>query len=243
MVLSMVQFVVSLMLAALCSRAIILSGGDVPLLALLIPALWIFPQRGFSGLLFLAALCLYGLTLPYLPVALSLSVWILFPILMVAYSERSSRFVKWLLALCVLSMQSGILLTQSSGRMEGSVGATLVQLVAVVLAWYACHNWKPSRIHSWWSLLFIVPMWLAGWQEATLVALSVIGIMAACESIKDIASFHWHDLLCWSLPTVGFAAILTIPDVEIPSQVLVAWLFMLASAWGVDYLTQLDDEE
>lgn len=220
-----------------------MSNGDIPILAMVIPALWILPKNGIAGALLLAAMSIYGLTLPIQPAALSLSTWILFPVLMVAFSERSSNFVRVTLGLCVSSMETGIMLTQLNGKLGGSALATLVQLLCVALIWYASVNWKTSSKHSWWMLLFIPPLWLAGWQDAALVALSVTGILAASQTMPDIESIQWTKLLSWTLPTVGFAALLTFPDVDIPNQILVAWLFMLGTAWATDYILDTQEDE
>ncbi|WED20859.1 hypothetical protein L3Q72_09405 [Vibrio sp. JC009] len=235
---SVVQFIMTLMLVVVCAHALNMSEGDIPILAFMIPVVWIIPQSGPAGILLLASICLYGFTLPYQPVALSISTWILIPVLMVAFCSKSNRFVRILLALCVLAMESGIMLTQVNGKLEGSAGATLIQLIAVAMIWYSTMNWKlPTKHqHSWWSLLFIFPLWLAGWWEAALLAIGVTGIMAATESLKEIKSFKWHRLLYWSLPTVGFSAFMMLPNAEVPSQVLAAWLFLLGTAWATEYL-------
>ena len=70
MVFSLLQFVVTTLLAMVCARALSLSGGDIPVLALVIPALWILPQGGIAGLILLASLAVYGFTLPLPPPSL-----------------------------------------------------------------------------------------------------------------------------------------------------------------------------
>ncbi|MFA0350800.1 hypothetical protein AB4486_28255, partial [Vibrio sp. 10N.222.55.C6] len=70
-----------------------LSEGDIPVLAMVIPALWILPQGGIAGLALLVSMTTYGLTLPLQPITLSVSVWVLFPLLMVVFSKRSSLSV------------------------------------------------------------------------------------------------------------------------------------------------------
>ena len=78
MVFSTFQFLITTLLAVVCARAISFSEGDIPVLAMVIPALWIFPQGGIAGLILLGAMTSYGLTLPYQPIALSVSVWVFF---------------------------------------------------------------------------------------------------------------------------------------------------------------------
>ncbi|PWI34240.1 hypothetical protein DI392_03745 [Vibrio albus] len=243
MVLHITQFVMTTLLVVVCARAISMSEGDIPLLAIVVPALWILPKNGVAGILLLVAMGVYGLALPVQPIALSLSTWVLFPALVVAFSERSSSFVRVTLGLCVLSMEAGIMITQLNGRLEGSALATLSQLLCVSLAWFASIHWKSSSRHSWWMLIFIPILWLAGWKDAALVALSVTGILAASQTLQSIDSGQWKKLLIWTLPTVGFAALLMFPEVEIPNQVLVAWLFILGCSWAADYILNSQEDE
>ncbi|RZP57187.1 hypothetical protein D8T45_21045, partial [Vibrio vulnificus] len=74
MIFSILQFTITSLLAVVCAKAISMSAGDIPVLALVIPALWILPQGGIAGLVLLAAMTVYGLTLPMQPIALSVCV-------------------------------------------------------------------------------------------------------------------------------------------------------------------------
>ncbi|MHC6527853.1 VP0952 family biofilm-associated protein [Vibrio proteolyticus] len=243
MVFSTFQFLITTVLAVVCARAISLSEGDIPVLALIIPALWVLPQGGVAGLLLLAVMTVYGLTLPYQPIALSVSVWILFPLMMVVFSRRSSIGVILTTALIVITLQVGIMVTQSAGKLGGSASVTVVQTIAVILAWWATRYWKPSGQHSWWALGLVLPLWLADLPYAALVALCATGIIASLESLNR-ASFQWSKLLCWTLPTVGFAVLVVMPDIEVPNPVFVVWICLLGTAWMTDYiLKSLDENE
>lgn len=243
MIMSVARFITILLLTVVCTYALSTAQGEVPLFALLIPALWLFPQSGLYGVLLLVAMSIFGLTLSIQPPALSICAWILFPILLVAFDSKSNNFVRVMLALCVLAMYTGIIVAQGKGTISGSSGATVVQLLSVILIWYVTCNWQASPVHSWGSLLFIAPMWIAGLEQAALVALSVTGIISVSESLKNLGELDWSKLLSWALPTVGFTALLLMPDVEMPSQVLVAWIFMLGAAWGTDYFLSLEPLE
>ncbi|WP_295895803.1 hypothetical protein [uncultured Vibrio sp.] len=242
MIFSTFQFLITTLLAAVCARALSLSGGEIPLIALAIPALWILPQGGVAGLILLAAMTSYGLTLASQPFALSVSVWMLFPLLMVVFSKRSSLSVVLTTALIVTALQVGIMLTQSSGKLGGSAAVTLVQLVSIMVIWWAANHWKPSNKHSWWALLFILPLWIADLSYAVLIALSLTGIIASFESLNKLNNFRWNKLLCWSLPTVGFAALVVAPNVDVPKPVFVVWICLLATAWMTDYILRSSEE-
>ncbi len=243
MVFSTFQFLVTTLLAVVCARAISLSEGDIPILALLIPALWVLPQGGVKGLILMAAMVTYGLTLPYQPIALSVSVWVLFPLLMVVFSRRSSIGVLAIAALIVVTLQVGIMVTQSGGKLEGEPIATIVQTLAVMVIWWTANKWRASSKHSWWVLGLILPLWLADLSYAALVALSVTGIIASMESLSRLKTFKWSKLLCWTLPTVGFAALVVSPNIDVPNPVFVVWLCLLTTAWMTDYILKSVEEE
>ncbi|WP_025536914.1 VP0952 family biofilm-associated protein, partial [Vibrio parahaemolyticus] len=83
MIFSTLQFFITTFLAVVCARAMSLSEGEIPVLALMIPALWLLPQGGLAGLVLLGAMMVFGATLSMQPIALSVGVLILFPLLMV----------------------------------------------------------------------------------------------------------------------------------------------------------------
>lgn len=242
MVLSTIQFLVTTLLAVVCARAISVSEGDIPVLALLIPALWVLPQGGVVGLVLIAAMTTYGLTLPHQPITLSVSLWILFPLLMVAFSKRSSIGVVLTSLLIVSTLLVGIMVTQGGGKLAGDPVVTFIQTVAVCVTWWAASHWKPSNHHSWWALGLIIPLWIADLSHAALIALCVTGIMASMESLSQLKTFKWSKLLCWTLPTVGFAALVVSPNIEVPNPVFVVWLCLLGTAWMTDYILRSVEE-
>lgn len=243
MVFSTFQFLVTTLLAVVCARSISLSEGDIPVLALIIPALWIFPQGGVAGLALMAAMTTYGLTLPHQPFTLSVSLWVLFPLLMVAFSKRSSLAVVLTSALIVSTLMVGIMVTQAGGKLAGEPVITFVQIASVVVIWWSVSHWKPSNRHSWWALGLILPLWVADLSYAVLVALCITGIMASMESMSKLSSFRWSKLLCWTLPTVGFAALVVTPTIEVPNPVFVVWICLLGTAWMTDYILRSVEQE
>ncbi|MDC5809782.1 hypothetical protein OPW07_08605 [Vibrio europaeus] len=242
MVFSTFQFLVTTLLAVVCARAISISEGDIPVLALVIPALWIFPQGGLVGLVLMAAMTTYGLTLPYQPITLSVSLWVLFPLLMVAFSRRSSLGVVLTSFLIVATLLIGIMVTQAGDKLAGEPVVTFVQTLSVAVIWWAASHWKPSNKHSWWALGLILPLWIADLSYAALIALCITGIMASMESLSQLKTFRWSKLLCWTLPTVGFAALVVSPNIEVPNPVFVVWICLLGTAWMTDYILRSVEE-
>ncbi|MGR5133483.1 hypothetical protein [Vibrio alfacsensis] len=244
MIFSTLQFLITTLLAVVCTRAISLSEGDIPVLALMIPALWILPQGGLAGLMLLGAMTIYGLTLSIQPIALSIGVLVLFPLLMVVFSRRSSWGVLLTAGLIVFTLQVGIMVTQQAGKLGGSAWLTIVQTLAVFIMWWSARQWRPSEKHRWWSLLLLLPLWLADLPYAVLVALSITGILASMEALAKIKnSMRWGKLLCWTLPTVGFAVLVVSPNIEVPNSVFVVWMCLLGTAWMTDYILRSNDEQ
>ncbi|WP_438880027.1 hypothetical protein, partial [Bacillus cereus group sp. Bce020] len=90
---------------------------------------------GFAGLVLLGAMMAFGATLSMQPIALSIGILILFPLLMVVFSRRSSLGVLLTAGLIVLTLQVGIMVTQQGGKLDGSAWVTVVQTVAVMAMW------------------------------------------------------------------------------------------------------------
>ena len=246
MVFSILQFGMTTLLAIVCARAMGLSGNDIPFISLLIPALWVLPRGGISGFVLLASMAAYGMTLAYQPASLSVSVWVLFPLLMVAFSPRSNIGVIACCALITITLEVGIMVTQSAGKLGGTPWVTVVQLVSVSLMWWAARSWKPRKGHSWWTLILVVPLWMAGLEYSALLSLTVVGIMASMETIRSTfkdTEFCWHTLLCWTLPSVGFATFVLSPDLDVPNPVFVVWMCLLVTAWMTDYILRSNEEQ
>ncbi|EPO2917094.1 hypothetical protein ACT7SZ_000287 [Vibrio cholerae] len=244
MILSALQFLIATLFSIVAAYVAGLSEGDIPIIAFLIPALWLLPKSGFSSVVMLLAMGIFGLTLPMQPVALSISQWVLIPLLMVAFSARSNLGVILVSALIVLTLQVGIMVTQSAGKLEGSPMVTVVQIVMVMLIWWAARGWKPSHAHSWWALALVIPLWVAELFYAATLALLITGIIAACENLipKTTPSLNWGSLLGWSLPCVSFAALVVSPATEVPNPVFVVWICILVTAWTTDYVLKSTEE-
>ncbi|BCK06386.1 hypothetical protein VCSRO17_0954 [Vibrio cholerae] len=163
---------------------------------------------------------------------------------MVAFSPRSNWGVILVSALIVLTLQVGIMVTQSAGKLEGSPMVTVVQIVMVMLIWWAARGWKPNHAHSWWALALVIPLWVAEQFYAVTLALLITGIIAACENLipKATPSLNWGSLLGWSLPCVSFAALVVSPATEVPNPVFVVWICILVTAWTTDYVLKSTEE-
>ncbi len=242
MVFAVLQFTVTTLLAMACASALSQSGGDIPVLALIIPVLWILPKSGIAGIILLLSLTVYGFTLPLQPIAMSLSIWILFPLLMVTFSRRSSVYVLMTTTVTIALMQVGIMVSQVKGNIPGEWGVTLIQTLSVMGVWYASSHWKRSSQYSWWVLPLLIILWGAGWTHAALVALCIIAIITSAETMPKPSILNWNKLLCWTLPTVGFAAVVVSKTIDIPHPVFVVWILLLGTAWATDYVVRAADE-
>ncbi|NOH70904.1 hypothetical protein F0225_06060 [Vibrio pectenicida] len=243
MVFSTFQFLITSLLVVVCVLTISLTKEEVTLLALLIPVLWVFPQRVIGGIVLIAAVTAYGMTLPQQPISLSLSHWILFPLLMVVFSKRSSFGVLVTVSLVVVTLQVGVMVTQAGGKLAGEPMVTLVQALSVIVIWWAVQGWPSSDKYCWWALGLIVPLWFVGSSDSVVVALCLTGIIGCVQSMAKLKTFNWGKLLCWTLPTVGFATLVVTPWFDVPNPVFVVWCCLLGAAWMTDYVLRSFDEE
>ncbi|CAM3002641.1 hypothetical protein [Vibrio rarus] len=241
MMFSIVQFFITTLLAIICAQSIDVSQGNVPVLALAIPALWIISRSRASGIFLLVGLCLYGFTLSYQPTALSVSMWILFPLLMVAFSKRSNNSARWYVFGFFVFMQSGIIYSQNIGILNGEAIFTLLQIVSIAMIWLAAVSWKISSKHGWWALLLVAPLMIAGMAHAALISLTIVGIMVSMESMVKSQS-KLLKLQCWTLPTAAFASLVAMPSGNVQGIVLLVWLLILAAIWMTDYILRVNEE-
>ncbi|WP_249199126.1 hypothetical protein [Photobacterium sp. GJ3] len=136
---------------------------DLPVLAVAMPALWLLPQGGLSAVLLLGGVGLYCAVLPQQPLALSVSLLMMFPVFSVSFSSKANWQVGALLFAVVVAMDAGLLALQSEGKLSGHVSDTLLQVLAVGMIWCAGRFWRPVPGNYGWPLLFALPLWLGGW--------------------------------------------------------------------------------
>ncbi|MGL6261676.1 hypothetical protein [Vibrio sp. WXL103] len=236
MVYATIQFLATVFLAIICSQAMMFSQGELPALVVIIPALWLASRLRFAGIWFVVTMVIYGFTLSHQPVSLSISLWMLTPMLMVVFSRRSSIWVIAMNGAIAMALLSGITYTQAAGELDGTPLLTVVQTLCVVSISWCLHYWQPSRAHSWWTLGLLVPMWISGLIYPALVTLCITAIMGSVERLSALRDFRWSKLLTWTLPTVGFAGLIVHPNVDVPHPVFVLWFCLLGSAWMTDYI-------
>ena len=216
---------------------------SLSLWALAIPALWLLPTGGIRGFIFLLSLGLFGMHLMDQPLALSISVLMLFPVLAVSFSERGTWQVGVLLMCIVAAMNLGLMALQSDGKLSGSPFDTLWQMAAVVLMWGCMRYWKPIEGHLPWILCLALPMSLAGMGAQVIVGLSVVAIMIMMQDLMGRKQEDWMLRLAWILPTLAFATIVLSPNVEVHSSILVSWFLILGGGQLGEFLLDETEEE
>lgn len=244
MIFSTLQFFITTFLAAVCARAMSLSEGEIPVLALMIPALWLLPQGGLAGLVLLGAMMVFGATLSMQPIALSVGVLILFPLLMVVFSHRSSLGVLLTTGLIVITLQVGLMVTQQGGKLDGSAWVTVVQ--NVVCCGHVVGSNALETLRKTQLVAFAFTIASLDCRSSLRGAGGVehywdVASMETLAKLKD--SIRWSKLLCWTLPTVGFAALVVSPNTDVPNPVFVVWICLLGTAWMTDYILRSSDEQ
>lgn len=242
MLLAVLSILLSFVLVVIGVMAFGISGGDLPLLALAIPMLWLIPQGGVATWILLAGISLFGLTLGTQPLSLSIAVWTLFPLLMVIFSRRKSIHLIIFIISVVVAMEAGIIALQYEGKLAGSAYSTLLQICSVVLVWIAARSWKPVNRNAWWPLVLVIPLWIGGLQHAALVALSITGLIVCLQSVGRSKYSDWLPMMSWLLPVIGFSTLIVSPKFEVPTSIMVSWLMILLIGWVTDFMMQVDDE-
>lgn len=240
---SMVQVLITLVLAVVGVSALGINGGEIPPLAFAIPALWLLPKGRAAAWLLLFALALYAMVLPYQPLALSISVWTLLPLFMVVYSYKSSKEVVAMLTAVILAMEAGIIALQYEGNLDGKPLYTIIQIVAVIMVWFSARSWRKIDGNLWLPLLVVIPLWMAGMAHAALAMLCVTGIIVSLQSIANSKDVKWSSSLSWLLPVVAFATFVVTPQYEVPNPVLISWFMILISGWATDFMMYVDEGE
>ena len=219
------------------------SQGELPALALAIPALWLLPQGGVSAWLLLIGLGTFGFVLPEQPIALSISVFMMLPVFAVSFSPKSSWQLAALLISIVLAMDVGLMALQTEGKLEGAPIYTIIQILAVGVIWIAARSWRTVQGNTWWPLFLVIPLWVGGLAHAALVALCVTGLIASLQGMAKSKLNEWVPRMMWILPAVGFATLVLVPWFEVPNPILVAWLLVLGGALLGEYLLEDPEEE
>lgn len=235
--------VVSIVLTVVGVSALGHSQGELPALALAIPALWLLPQGGIRAWLLLLGLGAYGIVLPDQPLALSISIFMMLPVFAVSFSPKSGWQLAALLISVVLAMDVGLMALQGEGKLPGHASSTIIQILAVTLIWYVGRSWRPVEGNTWWPLFLVVPLWVGGLEHAALVALCITGLIAAMQEMMKSKMREWVPRMAWILPAVGFATLVLTPYFEVPSPVLVAWLLVLGGALLGEFLLEEAEEE
>ncbi|WP_375322803.1 hypothetical protein [Aliivibrio logei] len=243
MLLAVLSILLSFVLVVVGVLAFGVSGGQLPLLALAIPMLWLIPQGGVATWILLVGMSLFGLTLnSSQPLSLSIAVWTLFPLLMVIFSRRKSVHLVVFIVSVVIAMEAGIMALQYEGKLAGSAYSTLIQIISVVLVWVAVRSWKPVNSNAWWPLVLVIPLWIGGLQHAALVALSITGLIVCLQSVGRSKYKDWLPMMSWLLPVIGFSTLIISPKFEVPTSIMVSWLMILLIGWVTDFMMQVDDE-
>ncbi|ORT50176.1 hypothetical protein ST37_09700 [Vibrio sp. qd031] len=252
MLLTTLQFFVTAGLSIICARALQVSGGDLPLLTFIIPIIWLMSSVSKSNVLLATALLFYGLTVSVQPVELSISTWILFPLLLVAFCKRSTWVARSWLIITMLIMESAVLYCQWTGTISGAMYATLMQIAAVTMVWLSSRQAKQDKAtygdsRHWWALAFGGILLTQGEGVALLVALSLVAMIHSVSTFPSRkqqpgeSKIKWSTLLSWTLPTVAFSTFISAQDIASSSLILLIWMVTLAAAWICDYILRLSD--
>ncbi|STQ76622.1 hypothetical protein [Grimontia hollisae] len=217
--------------------------GDIPLLAFAIPALFFAGAGGVAVWILALGLLGFGAMMPYQPIAISLSLWMILPALVLITGERRNLQVSLLVLSVVIAMECGVLALQGDEKLGGAIGYTLIQILCVTLVWVATYFWKPVRKLTWWPVLLILALVAGGETQGAMFAFCGSALVLALQELQRISREPRSDKLSVVLPAIAFATIVVFPQFSVPNPVFVAWLLLLTTAWLGDYLLNTEHEE
>ncbi|WP_407332541.1 hypothetical protein [Enterovibrio sp. 27052020O] len=230
-----------MVIGAALSAAI--ADGNIPLIAFAIPALFFIGSGGIAVWLLAIGLIGFGALMPYQPIAISLSLWMILPALVLITGERRNWQVSLLVISVVIAMECGVLALQGDQKLGGAMSYTLLQILCVITVWVSAYFWKPVKNLSWWPVLLILALLAGGWLQAALLAFCGSVLAITLQELQRVGGEARGDKLSVILPAIAFATIVVFPQFSVPNPVFVAWLLSLTIAWLGDYLLNAENEE
>ncbi len=214
-----------------------LCDGQIPLLAFITPILFFAYPYQLAFLFICLGLLGFGLASPYQPVSLSISLWMLVPVLILVTSQKRNWQVSVLVLSVVTAMGGGVLALQSDQKIGGEAYYTFLQLASIFMVWLGAYFWKPVLNPFYWPFLLIGLILVSSSVYAGLFSVCITALIFCLQEIKlkNQTSLK-AEKLCVILPSLGFATLILLPQVKVPNAIFVAWLLSLMITWLGDYL-------
>lgn len=224
--------------------AFALSDGQVPLLAFLVPILFYAHRVQYALLFICLGLIGFGFVAPHQPISLSLSLWMLVPVLALVTSQKRNWQVSILVLSVVFAMECGVLALQSEQKIGGEIHYTLIQALSVFMVWLGVYCWRPVKLPTLWPCLLIALIFISGSFYAGLFSICA-SVMVYCLQEIQLKSDDQTKIekLSVILPAIAFATIMVLPQFTVPNAIFVAWLLSLTITWLGDYLIQTEITE
>jgi hypothetical protein len=234
---------ISMLMAVLSVLALGHSQTNVPVLGIAMLALWLLPAKTVSSWLLWLGLSGFLWGLPEQPLALSIGLLMLFPLLNVAFSSKGTWQVGILLLSIVGAMNVGLMALQGEGKLSGSASFTLIQIASVVLIWIAARSWRPIASELPWVFGVLLVLCVMGEAIFALFSLSIIAMVMALQHISKTEYFDWIGRLSWILPSMAFACVAVVPYFSVDSSIFVSWLLVLGGGLLGEFLLDDSTEE
>ncbi len=226
------------------SLAFALSDGQVPLLTFIIPILFYAHPIQPAFILICLGLLGFGFVAPHQPISLSISLWMLVPVMVLITGQKRNWQVSILVLSVVFAMECGVLALQGDQKIDGEPYYTLLQLMFVLMVWTGTYFWKPVSKPMLWPILLIGLIFISGSLYAVLFTIAMSVLVFCLQEIrlknKDETK---GEKLSVILPALSFATIIVFPQFTVPNAIFVAWLLSLTITWLGDYLINAEITE
>ncbi|MBV7315409.1 hypothetical protein [Shewanella sp. NIFS-20-20] len=203
----------------------------LPELAVLLAVLVFMPGAGVAAAYLILGLWIYLSTLSGQSLEMSLSVWIMVPVIIQALDKQRLWQFRALLVAMACSLFFGLVVLQAEGRLAGEASLTLWQIVALVLICFSGHRWKPSTPANAWLLLPAMILLGLGQWLALAIVVKLVLLIYCLQQLKSLPVPHFLPAISLAMPIAVFGGLSAMLNGQISAPTLLAWLLTLVFVW------------
>ncbi|QDF65357.1 hypothetical protein FJQ87_00480 [Shewanella sp. SNU WT4] len=207
-------------------------------------ALLFMPRAGMACGALLLGMWVYISTLDQQSLEMSLSVWVMAPVIMQALDHQRVWQFRALLLTMACSLFLGLIVLQAEGRLAGDATVTLWQLFAITLLCLSGRYWQPTEIANPWLLLPLMVLLGLGQFQPLLLTLKLMALIYCLQRLKMLTVPDYLPAITQAMPIMAFVGLTATVAGKIPAPILLAWLLTLVFVWlGDRVYTQEQTEE
>lgn len=228
--------ITSIAMAISIALIMVTSKGNLPLLCFIIPTLFFFRIKQPVTWALVIAMASFGAIFPHQSISVSITLWMLLPLLLLATNKTCRLSVSLSLLFVAISIVSTIVVLQNNGQLEGDMAYTLAQTASLVLLWLSIRFWKPIENTNKWPFLLVFGLLIYGMVQAALLALCGGLLLHSLQELPSLKHSPYPKNLPILLPTTAFISVNGLTQLDIPISLLISWSLLFTSSWLAHYL-------